>query len=181
VALPPFTPDGLLPSGDHSLTLGELRQSYLVTGEGVAVSGWDSTWRAQLVDNLEPFVRQLWQVGVERIFVNRSLVTGKGRPEDIDAYFECEAGQYAPILVGLLQSEPTLPWDLVRRRIDPATNLPKPLMWHEFRVEIFPYVTDHPVPTGVRDEHGDDLYFPALFRRDKATRRPKGILQIIRE
>jgi hypothetical protein len=138
-------------------------------------------WRAQLVDNLEPYVRQLWQAGVERIFVNGSFVTSKGRPEDIDAYFECETTQYARILVGLLQSEPLLPWDLVRRRIDRATNQPKPIMWHEHRVEIFSHFTDHPVPTGVRDDRGDNLYFPALFRRDKFTGRPKGVIQILRE
>ena len=172
---------GLLPSGDHHLTIVELRQSYLVTGEGLGVPEWDSAWRAQLVDNLEPFVRQLWQVGVERIFVNGSFVTSKARPEDIDPYFECEVDRYAPILVRLLQSEPPLPWDMLRQRIDSRTNRLKPMMWHQFRVEMFAYFTDHPVPTGVHDEHGRDLYFPVLFRRDKTTGRPKGIVQIIRE
>ena len=124
---------------------------------------------------------QLWRVGVERIFVNGSFVTSKARPEDIDAYFECEVNHYGPILVGLLQAMPALPWDLVRRRVDPATNLLKPVMRHEHRVEIFPYFTDHPTPTGVRDEHDNNLYFPALFRRDKVTGRPKGVIQIIRE
>src|SRR5688572_2853906 len=90
MGLPQLTADGLLPPGDHQLTIAELRQSYLVTGEGLNLPGWDNAWRAQLVDNLEPFVRQLWQVGVERIFVNGSFVTSKPQPEDIDAYFECE-------------------------------------------------------------------------------------------
>jgi hypothetical protein len=121
---------GVLPPGDYRLTISELRQSYLVSGEGLNVPGWDSTWRAQLVDNLEPFVQQLWQVGVERIFVNGSFVTSKPRPEDIDAYFECEVNRYGPILVGLLQSMPPLPWDLTRRPIDPMTGDAKPVMWH---------------------------------------------------
>lgn len=41
--LPRFTSDGLLPQGDYPLTIGEIRQSYLVTGEGLNVPGWDST------------------------------------------------------------------------------------------------------------------------------------------
>lgn len=133
------------------------------------------------MDNLELFVRQLWQVGVERVFVNGSFVTAKPDPGDIDAYYECEVTQYPRILAGLLQAEPRLPWDLTRRRIDPKTGLQKPLMWHEYRVEFFPHFPDHPQPTGVRDEHGGNLYFPSLFRRDKETRRPKGVIQIIRE
>jgi hypothetical protein len=181
MALPRFAPGGLLPPGDHPLTIAELRQSYLVTGEGLDIPGWDARWRAQLVDNLELFVRQLWQIDVKRVFVNGSFITSKPHPEDIDAYFECEVTGYARILVGLLQAEPTLPWDLTRRPIDPMTNLRKPVMWHTHRVEIFPHFTDHPQPTGVRNERGDDLYFPTLFRLDKATLRPKGVIQIIRE
>jgi len=163
------------------LTIARLRSSYLVTGEDVDISGWDSAWRAELVDNLDPFVRQLHQVGVERIFVNGSFVTSKPRPEDIDGYWECEVGQFGHILRGLLEAEPSLPWDLTQRPIDHRSGLGKPVMWHRYRVELFPHFTDHPVPTGVSDEHGDNLFFPALFRRDKATARPKGVIQIIRE
>jgi hypothetical protein len=172
---------GLLPAGDHSAKISELSRSFLVTGEGIRIPTWDSNRRAQLVDNLKLFVRQLWQMGVERIFVNGSFVTAKPAPGDIDAYFECEVTQYPRIHVGLLQMEPPLPWDLTRRRIDPESGIPKPQMWHEYRVEIFPHFTDHPQPTGVRDEQGANLYFPTLFRRDKETGRPKGVIQIIRE
>ena len=181
MTLPHLHATGLLPAGDHPLTLGELRDSYLVTGEGLDVPGWDSAGRGQLVDNLELFVRQLWQVGVERIFVNGSFVTAKPDPGDIDAYFECTVVAYPLILVRLMQMEPSLPWDMTHRPIDPRSHEPKPVMWHQHRVEIFPHYTDHPMPTGVQDDHGDDLYFPALFRRDKVTGRPKGIIQIIRE
>jgi hypothetical protein len=126
-------------------------------------------------------VRQLWEVGVERIFVNGSFVTSNPKPGDIDACFECESTRFGHVLAGLLQLEPPLPWDLTRRPIDPASGDPKPLMWHQYRVELFPHFPDSPVPTGIRDEYGNELFFPSLFRRDKATRRPKGIIQIIRE
>jgi hypothetical protein len=179
--LPRFTVDGLLPDGDYPLSLAELRESYLVTGDGVGEPTWDAAWRAQLVDNLELFIRQLWQVGVERIFVNGSFVIGRPHPNDIDAYFECETTRFANIIVGLSQLEPPLPWDWTHRPIDPATGIPKPRMWHRYRVELFPHFVDQPIVTGIRDEYGNELLFPALFRRDRDTSLPKGIIQIIRE
>jgi hypothetical protein len=178
--LPPLSDDGLLPPGDHPLTILELRGSYLVTGEGVAVPGWDSAWRAQLVDNLELFVRQLWQAGVERIFVNGSFVTSKGKPGDVDAYFECTFAGYPYMLVSLLALEPALPWDLTRRPIDPESGDAKPVMWHLYRVEVFPHFTDYPTGTGVFDEHGQELDMPGTFRRDKASFKPKGLIQLVR-
>ena len=181
MALPRFTPDGLLPPGDHTQTIDELRQSYLVTGEGLEVPGWDSAWRAQLVDNLEPFIRQLWQVGVERIFVNGSFVTSQPHPGDIDAYFECELGRLDWLVVELLQLEPVLPWDWAHWPIDPVTTLPKLRIWHRYRVDLFAHSVDRPVPTGIKDEFGYDLFFPSLFRRDRLTSRPKGVIQLKRE
>ena len=152
-----------------------------MTGEGTGVPNWDDAWRGELVDNLELFVQQLWRVGVERIFVNGSFVTDKPHPGDIDAYFECDMAVFPQVMVGLYLIEPSLPWDWERRPIDPATGLSKLIMWHRFHVEIFPHFTGQPQPTGIRDEYGNDLFFPSLFRRDKETSRPKGVIQIIRE
>jgi Family of unknown function (DUF6932) len=179
MVLPRLTADGLLPPGDHLLTLPELRQSYLVTGEGLNVPRWDSTWRAQLVDNMEMFIRQLWDVGVERIFVNGSLVTSKPGPGDIDAYFECTFGAYPLTLVSLMQLEPPLHWDLTHRPIHPRTGAAKPMMWHRYRVELLPRFVDYPTPTGVFDENGNEIQLVELFRRDRATSRPKGMVQLV--
>jgi hypothetical protein len=93
--LPPFTPDGVLPAGDYPLTPEELRVSPLVTGEGVASPTWDAAWRQQLVDNLAILVRQLWQAGIDRIFVDGSFVEEKDHPNDIDGYFECDVHLFA--------------------------------------------------------------------------------------
>ena len=71
--LPPFTLQGLLPQGDYALTFDELRASHLVTGEGSGSPTWDNVWRLQLVNNLEVPVRQLWAVGVERVFADGSF------------------------------------------------------------------------------------------------------------
>jgi hypothetical protein len=54
MSLPSFTDEGLLPPGDYLLTVEELRQSYLVTGEGVRSDTWDVLWRGRLVDNTDP-------------------------------------------------------------------------------------------------------------------------------
>ena len=180
MSLPPFTSNGLLPPGDYPLTLDELRGSYLVTGEGLSVPGWDRVWRAHLVENLEPFVRQLWQVGVERIVVNGSFVTSKPKPGDIDAYFECTLGTYSLTLVRLMQLEPPLPWDLAHRPIYRRSGEPKPVMWHRYRVEVFPHFSDYPNPTGIFDEHGQELELGELFRREKFSLRAKGVVQIVR-
>lgn len=180
MALPELTSDGLLPPGDHDLTIEQLRRSYLVTGVGLDVAGWDVVWREHLVDNLEVFVRQLWDVGVDRVFVAGSFVTWRPRPGDIDGYFECEATRLAWIIVELSQLQPHLPWDWMHRPVDPSTGIPKPLMWHRYRVELFPHFTDYPAPTGIVDRYGNALFFPAAFRTDRDTLQPKGVVRIIR-
>lgn len=179
--LPRFTTDGLLPPGDYPLTIDELRASYLINGEGLGIPDWDANWRAHLANNLDLFAGQLWQVGVERIFADGSFVTAKPHPGDIDVYFECEVARFPWITIGLLQQEPHLPWDWTQRSVDPATGIPKLRMWHEFRIEVFPHFVDHPQPTGVVDEHGNNLLFPSLFRRDKDAGQSKGVIQLVRE
>src|SRR5579884_403790 len=87
--LPGFTAEGLLPAGDYPLTLEELRLSFLVTGAGVQSATWDAPWRSRLVENLSILSRQLWQVGIQDIYVNGSFVEDKDRPNDIDGYFDC--------------------------------------------------------------------------------------------
>jgi hypothetical protein len=153
----------------------------LVTGDGIGVPGWDSAWRGRLLDDLEPFVRQLWQVGVERIFVNGSFATRTPHPGDIDAYFESSLADYPRTLMKLLELEPVLPWDLTRRPIDPKTGDPKPVMWHLYRVEIFPHFTDYPSRTGIFDEYGNELDLPAMFRRDETSFMTKGLVRLTQE
>jgi len=89
MAIPAFTSEGLLPAFDHKATLTELRESHLVTGEGVESATWDKQWRALLVDNLEVLVGQLRQVGIDQIYIDGSFVEEKDHPNDIDGYFEC--------------------------------------------------------------------------------------------
>ena len=60
--LPFFTTGDVLPVGDYSLTIEQLRASHLVTGEGNDSAHWDAEWRKRLVDNLEILTVQLWMV-----------------------------------------------------------------------------------------------------------------------
>jgi len=77
-----FNDAGFLPE-DYEVTFTELRESLLVLGPEELRSTWDVTRRSWLVNNLEILVRQLWAIGIERIFVNGSFVTEKDKPCDI--------------------------------------------------------------------------------------------------
>lgn len=84
-----FDKDGLLTVGDHPLTLDELKTSILVKGRPNLLEPWDYDWRLHLVNNLAILVKQLWQVGIDSIYIDGSFVEEKAHPNDIDGYFEC--------------------------------------------------------------------------------------------
>jgi len=91
-----FTNKGLLPPGDYELTFKQLRKSILVSGpEQPTIPNWDESWRAWLVDQAEILVQQLWQIGINKIYLNGSFVESKPRPNDIDGYFECDLSAFA--------------------------------------------------------------------------------------
>jgi hypothetical protein len=177
--VPAFNEDGVLPPGDYPLKLDELYQSALVTGD--CLEGWDALWRHKLVDNLAILIDQLWQVGVERIFINGSFVEEKSHPNDIDGYFECERDK---LMDGVLQRQLNLldphkvwtwsPENRRRYRGYPKAQLP---MWHQYRVELYPHWGQL---CGIRDEHGHELQFPAAFRKSRIQSIAKGIVQIVR-
>ena len=176
-----FTPDGVLPPGDHPMTLEELRRSSLVTGAGNPSGTWDYAWRETLVTNLRVLVHQLWQVGIDRIFVDGSFAENKDHPNDIDGYFETEERQ---IITGRLVEElnaldphQVWTWDPQRRRPDAEGIKSQLPMWHQYRVEMYPHFGQ---PSGIRDEYGHSLLFPAAFRKSRLDHRPKGIVQIVK-
>jgi hypothetical protein len=178
--LPPFTADGVLPPGDYPLTLAGLRASHLVTGHGVGSPTWNAAWRATLADHLEMLVRQLWQVGIDRIFINGSFVEDKDHPNDIDGYFECDllylaSGQIERDL-NALDPHKVWTWAPASRRPDPDSAKAQLPMWHLYRVELYPHVGQL---TGIRDEFGNELQFPAAFRLSRRSYQPKGIVQLI--
>jgi len=171
-----FTAEGFLEPRDFSMSLDEIRQSILVKGPPGNRS-WDSEWRLLLADNLEILAKQLWQVGIEKIYVDGSFVEEKDHPNDIDGYFECELMQLAS---GKLQHElnaldpnKVWTWDKDSRRVDPNSAKKQLPMWHRYRVELYPHYGQ---PSGIRDEFGNNLLFPAAFRKSRKEHKAKGII-----
>ncbi len=180
--LPPFTPDGVLPAGDYPMTLQQLRVSRLVTGDGVESPTWDTLWRRQLVDNLTILVGQLWQTGIDRIFVDGSFVEDKDHPNDIDGYFECDVRSFASgQLEGALNAVDPFEvwtWSPASRRPDPNSAKHQLPMWHQYHVELYPHFPG--LLSGIRDRFGNDLQFPSAFRLSRRAYLPKGIVQVVR-
>jgi hypothetical protein len=178
-AIPGFDVEGLLPPGDYEVTLAELRRSVLVLGPGRSRPNWDSAWRRKLVDNLSVLVGQLWQVGITDIFINGSFVEDKDHPNDIDGYFVCDLMELAS---GRLQRrlnrlDPYRVWTWDPRLRRPFRGYPNRQlpMWHRYRVELYPHFGQR---SGITDEFGNELEFPAAFRRSRRDGRPRGIVKI---
>lgn len=176
-----FTEAGVLIPGDYRATLAELRASLLVSGRNVASPNWDASWRAQCVDNLEIMAKQLWQIGIDRIFIDGSFVEEKDHPNDIDGYFDCDFIRFAS---GKLETELNLldphkiwTWDPTERKLFrgyPKAQLP---MWHQYRVELWPNFGQ---PFGIRDAAGNSLNFAQAFRLSRTNNEPKGIIELVR-
>lgn len=177
--LPDFDEHGVLPPGDYELTFAQLRASPLVVGPRSGSAHWDAAWRAQLVDNLEVMVRQLWAIGIDEIFVDGSFAEDKEHPNDIDGYFVCEMRR---LVSGALERElnqldpfKVWTWSPGSRRAyrgSPKAQLP---MWHRYRVELYPHFGQL---SGIKDKYGNDLEFPSAFRMSRRDGRPRGIIKI---
>jgi hypothetical protein len=179
--LPGFTSEGYLPAADHELTLGDLRSSTLVAGPSTGYPNWDRAWRAQLVDNLAVLVDQLWQAGIDDIFIDGSFIEDKEHPNDIDGYFVCDVRELASgrlqTRLNLLDPHKIWTWDPTTRR--PFRGYPKRQlpMWHVYRVELYPHFGQG---SGIRDKHGNELEFPSAFRLSRRDGEPRGIIKIIK-
>lgn len=178
-SLPVFTAAGLLPPGDYPLTLDELHHSMLVTGPANPSEHWDVAWRGRLVDNLAILARQLWQVGIEHIYVDGSFVEEKDHPNDIDGYFDCDVRYFASgqlqYDLNSLDPHKIWTWDPNSRRPAPNSAKRQLPMWHRYRVELYPNFGNL---SGIRDRFGNDLPFPAAFRLARGSSRPKGIVAL---
>lgn len=168
--LPAFTDDGLLPPGTYQLTFQELKKSHLVTGASSRNDEWNSLWRLKLVENAEILVTQLWEAGVQKVFLDGSFVEDKCRPGDIDGYYDCDS------LENFVKNiSPTL------RLIDTIWDwreLGKPRTWIKYKVEFYPHYGQL---AGIPDEFGNQQTFPAAFRKTRDTYQSKGIIQVIKE
>lgn len=184
MALPlSFDENGLLPVGDHPMTLNQLAQSVLVTGPVLSGRTWDQAWRFHLVNNLAILAHQLWKVGIEGIYINGSFVEDKPHPNDIDGYFECDflylaSGQLQDDL-NRLDPHQVWTWDMNSRRPDPNSTKWQLPVWHQYNVELYPHCGNWP-PSGIPDQDGRNTLFPVAFRQRRNTFQPKGIVRIIK-
>lgn len=175
---------GLLPAGDYELTLDELRESVLVVGPGtVTAPNWDVTWRRQLVENAGILVKQLWQVGITDIFLDGSFVEMKDHPNDIDGYFNCDVRYLASgdLTRDLNALDPYKIWTWNHSSRRPYKGyLKRQLpMWHRYRVELYPHYDG--LLSGITDEFGNELQFPAAFRRARSNGMAKGVIKVAKE
>jgi hypothetical protein len=172
--IPEFDADGLLPPGDYPLTFEQLRGSMLVAGPPDR-PGWDRCWRARLVDNLEILTRQLWQVGVRNVFIGGSFVMAVDRPNDLDGYFDSHGlvRSWAEVvrILNLLDPHKVWTWANDRRVAYPEKGEKLP-MWHQYRVELYPNFGQ--IVTGFVDNQGNDVDYPAMFRRTRVHRATRG-------
>ena len=178
--LPGFTEDGMLPPGEYELTFDEVRESVLVTGPGEGYESWDASWRLKLVEQAEILVMQLWDVGIQEVFLNGSFVEDKDHPNDIDGYFVTDLRLLAS---GELEHELNLrdpfkvwTWDPLARRPYPGYPKKQLPMWHQYRVELYPHYEG--LSSGICDQFGNALEFPAAFRLSRRADKVKGILKM---
>ena len=182
--IPSFEPDGLLPPGDFELSFDELRQSLLVAGPGnqEIAAAWDMPWRTLLVQNLEILTRQLWKVGIREIFADGSFAEDKDHPNDIDGYFVCDFDllRTGELTRQLNLLDPFKVWTWAPASRKPYRGYPKKQlpMWHRYRVELYPHVPELGIGSGIRDQHGHELEFPAAFRQSRRDGKPRGIVKI---
>lgn len=184
--LPPFNDEGLLPYKDYELTIEQLKGCHLVTGKHSRdLDNWDSEWRFQLINNAEILIRQLWQLDdslIGGIYLDGSFVEDKSHPNDIDGYFECDlrylASKHLEYDLNALDPFKVWTWDPKSRK--PYRNYAKRQlpMWFKYRVELYPHYGQ---PSGIKDEYGNDLMFPAAFRKSRNSNTQKGIIKVIKE
>ena len=111
--------------------------------------------------------------------VDGSFVEDKDHPNDIDGYFECDlrrlaSGELARHL-NLLDPHQVWTWDPASRRPYRGYAKRQLPMWHVYRVELYPHFGQ---PSGIRDDYGHELEFPAAFRRRRGKGKPRGIVKI---
>lgn len=165
---------GVLPPSDYELSLEELRESILVRGPQGRDPGWDSAWRAKLVDNLSILVAQLWQIGIYEIFINGSFVEDRNRPNDIDGYFVCDLKEQVSgrLLQKLNALDPHQAWGWYDHLRHPGRKLP---LWNIYRVVLWPYSIGTRFGT---DRSGNYIELSEAFRRVAASGLKKGIIKL---
>ena len=165
-------PYGLLPPGTHDATLEEIRASILVEGPPKPIPGWDRAHRLWLLDQLAPFVEDLWAAEVQDIFLDGSFVTDKARPTDIDGFYEALFERQKSILPILLARNPI--W--MPQRVTTPEKQRKTQMWINHKIEIYP--AWEPAEEGIL--YRKFFTFQRVPARGGPKMVPKGIVKVLK-
>jgi hypothetical protein len=110
---------GYLPLGIHDASLQEIRERLT----------WSDA-RRRLFSRFEEVLRQLFDAGVDEVFIGGSFATGAPAPNDIDAFWPFKAG------LDLSKIDPVL-LNMDERVRDPATGKRVRPMKLKYGVELF--------------------------------------------
>jgi len=144
----------------------------LVVGPRPLPTGWNASWRAELVDRLAVRAANLNHVGITELFLAGSFVQNNPAPGDIDGYYMVAPAAWLRIkpllmtvdpLLATVSDQKTWVYDVGQRKL-------KPRLWHDVRLELF-YVLDIPpnrAPTAI----------PQFFRVSRQGKQ-KGLIRII--
>lgn len=167
-----FLRNGLLPAGDHEISLAELERS-MRAGPGGGRS-WDTAWRLQLLAEFTQRYRQLAGVGITEVYIDGSYATDKYHPNDMDAYFVVPRKLWRTSAEAALKGLDPEFWRF-ETVTDPTgkTGYPMAFLRH---IEMFPVYQEHtPAFADCPDMIDPKINF---FRTDKWSHRPKGIIKI---
>lgn len=131
-------------------------------------------------------MNQLWQVGIEDVFIDGSFVEMKPRPNDIDGYFVTDVYSLATgdlqTALNRLDPHKSWTWNPDSRRPHKTSVKAQLPMWHIYLVELYPHLKwpPHLNRTGIRDKNGNEMQFPAAFRTQRDTYEVKGIIKLVK-
>ena len=173
-----FTADGILPPGDHVLTISSLPTSCLVLPDSPSVP-WNGVWRAELAARARHAILALWTAGAGDVVLDGSFVEDTPEPRDVDGFFECDECLLADgtLEARLNQIDPAghWTWDARRRRRGPGSSKAELPMWHARRLDFYPLPMHQGAP-----EPAVRAILDELFRRRRSDGRPKGVVRLVR-
>jgi len=167
-----FAKSGLLPPGDHAISLEEL-EKFIGQGPGGGQS-WDTAWRLQLLQEFKRRYQQLRAVGINEVYIDGSYATDKFHPNDMDVYFVVPRKIWRSGAEQALQDQDPEFW-----RFEPELGVDGKLgypMAFRHHIEMYPVYLEHTPEYAECQEMIDPKI--KFFRTDKYSHRTKGIIKI---
>ena len=142
---------------------------------------WDSQRRLTLLGNFQILTEQLWDVGVDEVYIAGSFVEEKDRPNDIDGYFVADfkdiVNKNKDGLKGRLRAQESKIWTWDRADLIYVPEIGKKAlpMRVKYDVEMYP---DYPGAfSGIRDRRNKPLGVSEAFRLCRSSGIVKGIIK----